>query len=99
PHDLESRLVLRNGVLEILSVRLHKTRCTEPEARLLLQRGKCALALDRHDKVSMIVVGVDLKRHQLAVRGQHRVHREQEFTDSTRLYVADLHLFGAYLPD
>ena len=47
----------------------------------------------------MIVVGVDLKRHQLAVRGQHRVHREQEFTDSTRLYVADLHLSGAYPPD
>jgi hypothetical protein len=60
-----------------------------------LQRGERILALGGDDQVAMVVIGLDLKGHQLSVRREHGVDGEQILSDTTGLDVADLHGLGA----
>ena len=43
----------------------------------------------------MVIVSVDLKRHELATGGEHRVDGEQELPDAAGLDIAELHRVGA----
>jgi hypothetical protein len=56
---------------------------------LALQRDEGALALDRDDDVAMVVVGLDLKRDQLAVGGEHRINGKQVLADASGLHIAE----------
>ena len=94
-HHVDPGRVGRNRALEIGGVRLHEARGPQGQARLGLQGSKFALALDRDDQVSMVIVSVDLKRHELAARGEHRVHGEQVFSDAASLGITELHRVAA----
>lgn len=43
----------------------------------------------------MVVVGFNMKGHELAARGEHRVHREQVFSDAASLGITELHRVAA----